>query len=273
MASATYNSDLTHDGLSAVIESVEQLTINEDEVSAIPGLSVRDVDLDVDGAYIFGGDPGSVDAGVVEVTLYASNGTTSLRAELNEYTFLVGDGVDDGIMSFRASLGGANRALAGLTYRGKIDFYGTDDIVVTVDDGGRFGRGSLCEESAMRGAGELDGSYAACPQVTSPKRRSIICRIPLGFGSESRQLNRISGSSEFGNKMATNSTGCIQYQKSLGDAAYWPRENIYSRNVNVVCLGLLECGSVCLITKMEGIEEDGLPITESNVNTPFRINR
>ena len=215
MASATYNSDLTHDGLSAVIESVEQLTINEDEVSAIPGLSVRDVDLDVDGAYIFGGDPGSVDAGVVEVTLYASNGTTSLRAELNEYTFLVGDGVDDGIMSFRASLGGANRALAGLTYRGKIDFYGTDDIVVTVDDGGRFGRGSLCEESAMRGAGELDGSYATCPQVTSPTRRSIICQIPLGFDSKSRQLNRFSGSSEFGHKIDTNSTGCIQSQKNI----------------------------------------------------------
>lgn len=164
--SATYNmSKLTYDGLSPVIESVDELTVNEDEISAIPDLSVRDVDLDVDGAYIFGGDPGSVDAGLVEITLYASNGTTSLGGDLSEYKFLVGDGVDDGIVAFRASLGGANRALAGLMYRGKIDFYGTDNIVVTVDDGGRFGRGSLCEEGAMRGAGELDGNYPACPQV------------------------------------------------------------------------------------------------------------
>lgn len=191
MASATYNlSKLTYDGLSPVIESVDPLTINEDEVSAIPDLSVRDVDLDVDGAYIFGGDPGSVDAGFVEITLYASNGTTSLGADLNDYTFLVGDGVNDGIMSFRASLGGANRALAGLTYRGKIDFYGTDDIVVTVDDGGRFGRGSLCEEGAMRGAGELDGNYPACPQVTSSKHRSIVSRTPSGRGSYSCEFVR-----------------------------------------------------------------------------------
>lgn len=189
MASATYNlSKLTYDGLSAVIESVDQMTVNEDQVTAIPGLSVRDVDLDVDGAYIFGGDPGSVDAGLVEITLYASNGTTSLGTDVNEYTFLVGDGVDDGIMSFRASLGGANRALAGLTYRGNIDFYGTDDIIVTVDDGGRFGRGSLCEEGAMRGAAELHGNYPACPQVANPKHRSNVCRIPRDEGPTAMDL-------------------------------------------------------------------------------------
>lgn len=169
MAYATYDSSrLTHDGLSGVVESVDLLTVKEDQDTAVPGLSVRDADVDVDGLYIFGGDPGPVDGGLVEITLYASNGTTSLGAGVIGYTFLVGDGVDDRIVSFRASLGGANRALAGLTYRGNIDFYGTDDLVVTVDDGGRFGRGVLCEQSATPGGGgsDLDGDYPACPQVT-----------------------------------------------------------------------------------------------------------
>ncbi|CAN0304441.1 unnamed protein product, partial [Ectocarpus sp. 12 AP-2014] len=104
------------------------LSVSEDKDLAVPGLSVRDVDLRVDGT-------------LLEITLFASNGTTSLGTGVSGCSFLVGDGVDDGIMSFRASLGSVNRALAGLTYRGKADFYGTDDLVVTVDDGGRFGRG------------------------------------------------------------------------------------------------------------------------------------
>lgn len=169
MASATYDSSrLTHDGLSSVVESVDLLTVSEDKNTAIPGLSVRDVDLDLDGEYIFGGDPGFLDDGLVEITLYSSNGTTSLGAGIIGYTFLVGDGVDDEIMSFRASLAGANRALAGLTYRGKNDFYGTDALVVTVDDGGRFGRGVLCEESLTQVRVELGGDYQACPKVSSP---------------------------------------------------------------------------------------------------------
>lgn len=189
MASATYDSSkLTHDGLSGVVESVDLLTVSEDKDTAIPGLSVRDVDLDIDGAYIFGGDPGFVDGGLVEITLYSSNGTTSLGAGVTGYTFLVGDGVGDGIMSFRASLAGANRALAGLTYRGKNDFYGTDDLVVTVDDGGGFGRGTLCEESSTLGGIELGDDYQPCPQVLSklqgkPRHvRVVLSRLGLTCG-------------------------------------------------------------------------------------------
>lgn len=168
MASATYNpSRLTHDGLSSLVDSVDQLSVSEDKDLAVPGLSVRDVDLGVDGTSIFGGDPGFVDSSLLEITLFASNGTTSLGTGVSGCTFLVGDGVDDGIMSFRASLGGVNRALAGLTYRGKADFYGTDDLVVTVDDGGRFGRGALCEDSSSIGGVEVGGDPPPCPQVMS----------------------------------------------------------------------------------------------------------
>lgn len=174
MVHATYNSSkLTHDGLSGVVESVDLLAVSEDQETSVPGLSVRDADLDADRLHMFGGDPGAVDDGLVEITLYASNGTTSLGAGVTGYTFLVGDGVDDKIMSFRASLAWANRALAGLTYRGKVDFYGTDELVVTVDDGGRFGRGALCEESTNSGGDDLDGDYLACPQVPSKMNGTI----------------------------------------------------------------------------------------------------
>lgn len=191
MASATYDSSrLTHDGLSGVVESVDLFTASEDKDTAILGLSVRDADLDVEGNYIFGGDPGSVDSGLLEITLYASNGTTSLGAGVTGYTFLVGDGVDDGIMSFRASLDGANRALGGLTYRGKIDSYGTDDLVVTVDDGGRFGRGVLCEERQAQAAGiDLGGDYQACPQVLSPLEQVSCCMARSAWFESSALTN------------------------------------------------------------------------------------
>ncbi|CAM9843433.1 unnamed protein product, partial [Hapterophycus canaliculatus] len=113
--------------------------VREDQDTAVAGLSVRDVDLAVEGAYVFGGGPGSADGGFIEVTLSSTNGTTTLGNGATGYTFLVGDGVANRLMSFRASLAGAIRALGGLTYRGEADFYGTDELVVTVDDGGSFG--------------------------------------------------------------------------------------------------------------------------------------
>lgn len=164
---ATYDSSTkTHDGLSDVIGSVDLLTVKEDKDIAVPGLAVRDVDLDVDGAYIFGGDPGPKEDGLLEITLHASNGTISLGAGAVGYIFLVGDGVDDRILAFRASLAGINRALAGLTYRGRPDFYGTDDLVVTVDDRGNHGWGALCFEPASRGV-HLGDDYTSCPQVVN----------------------------------------------------------------------------------------------------------
>lgn len=163
--SATYDpSARTHDGMSDVVDSVDVFIVTEDQGAVVPGLSVRDVDLDSGGALFFGGGPGPTDNGLIEITLYASNGTTSLGSGASEYIFLAGDGVDDGIMSFRALLAGANRALAGLTYRGRTDFYGDDELLVTVDDGGNFGSANLCVESATHVVGLGDG-YTACPQV------------------------------------------------------------------------------------------------------------
>lgn len=172
MDSATYDpSTLTHDGLSNVVESVDLLSVREDQDMAISGILVRDVDLVVEGEHAFGGDPGSADGGFIEITLSSSNGSTTLGNGVAGCTFLVGDGVDNQIMSFRASLTGANRALAGLTYRGKADFYGTDELVVTVDDGGSFGLGSLCEDnSAHRSVYPGGDGYPACPQVKPPSK-------------------------------------------------------------------------------------------------------
>lgn len=172
-ALATHDSSTrTHDGMSDVVDSVEELIVREDQSIAVPGLSVRDVDLDAGGALFFGGGPGRTDNGLIEVTLYASNGTISLGGGLSGYTFLAGDGVDDRIVSFRASLAGTNQALAGLTYRGRTDFYGTDELLVTVDDGGNFGLATQCVESPTHGV-ELSDDYTACPQVIHTSYKTV----------------------------------------------------------------------------------------------------
>lgn len=166
-ASATYDtSTRAHDGLSNVISTVDLLSVREDQDILVPGLSVRDVDLNMDSGHVFGGDASSDHGGLLEITVYASNGTTSLGSGTVGYAFLVGDGAHDRILAFRTNLVGANRALAGLTYRGSTDFYGTDELVVTVDDGGNYGGGTLCAESSRRVGEPYDyGTYAMCSQV------------------------------------------------------------------------------------------------------------
>lgn len=151
-SASTYNSSmLTHDGLSHVVLAVDVLITREDQSSLVPGLSVRDVDLTLGKGPTFGGGPEAMDGGIIEVTVYASNGTVSVGTGSAGYVFLVGDGMDDRLVAFRTTLAGANQALAGLMYTGLNDFYGTDDLVVTVDDLGNYGRGSLCPD------GEADG--------------------------------------------------------------------------------------------------------------------
>ena len=162
---ATYDSSRrTHDQISDTVQSVATLTLREDQDTAVPGLSVRDVDLDVTEAYTFGGDPGPVDGGLLEVIISASNGTTSLRAGTTGVLFLVGDGSDDRVLAFRASLAGANRALAGLMYRGQRDFYGSDVLVVMVDDGGEYGWGVLCPAGVSYDV-DITREFSRCPQV------------------------------------------------------------------------------------------------------------
>lgn len=151
-SASTYDSSmLTHDGLSDIVLAVDVLTTREDQGSSVPGLSVRDVDLTLGKAPTFGGGPEAMDGGIIEVTVYASNGTISVGTGSAGYLFLVGDGIEDRMIAFRTTLAGANQALAGLMYTGLNDFYGTDDLVVTVDDLGNYGRGSLCSDSEVDG--------------------------------------------------------------------------------------------------------------------------
>lgn len=162
--SASYDSSRTsHDGLSFVIESVEAMRVAEDQYKPIPGISVRDIDLDFGDDHIFGGDPDYTD-GLIEVAIFANNGTVSLEAGATGCMFLIGDGEDDMVVAFRSSLADANRALVGLHYRGRPDYYGTDELLVTVDDRGNCGRGSLCAPSIAYGS-DASGKYGPCSQV------------------------------------------------------------------------------------------------------------
>lgn len=166
--SATYDlSTRTHDHVSDIIQSVDTFTVREDQDTNVRGLSVRDVDLDVTGGNTFGGDWSLSDSGIVEITISCSNGTVSLSPGTKGVLFLVGDGSNDRVLAFQASLVGANRALAGLTYRGQRDLYGNDELVIMVDDGGNYGWGVLCPVDLSYGV-ELGEKLTRCPQVTSP---------------------------------------------------------------------------------------------------------
>ncbi|CAM9142464.1 unnamed protein product, partial [Choristocarpus tenellus] len=145
----------THDGLSATVVGVDVIIAREDVDTLLEGLWVRDVDL---GHYD--------DKAMMEVTLYASNGTLSLPGGVSLAVFLAGDGHDDQSISFRASLPNINRALSGLTYRGRQDFFGTDEVIITVSDLGHHGQGILCSRGARGRAGQHGLNYhqGGCPQ-------------------------------------------------------------------------------------------------------------
>jgi ELWxxDGT repeat protein len=106
----------------------------EDQVLPLTGISVRDVDVDE--------TPG----GLLQVTIYASNGTVSI-APSQLQVFTVGDGVDDKVLAFKATLENANLALASLYYRANTDFFGTDTVIVSVEDLGNTGKGPWCAMS------------------------------------------------------------------------------------------------------------------------------
>ncbi|CAM9199449.1 unnamed protein product, partial [Discosporangium mesarthrocarpum] len=161
---------LNHDGISAMISSVDTVIAQEDIETVLPSIRVRDVDIGPvgggSGAIFYPGDP-------VEVTLYATNGTLSLPKVTWIHDFLTGDGQDDQAMSFRATLTDVNEALGGLTYSGRQDHNGGDEVIITVRDLGRHGRGLNC----IHGGDVSDvkytvkGDYPNCPQsdtVTIP---------------------------------------------------------------------------------------------------------
>lgn len=115
--------------------SVDRIDVYEDIPSVIP-VSIADLDIDYTYAARF------------DVTLSSPFGLLSLGSTAG-LTFLRGDGVKDPIVRFFASVSATNAALAGLVYVSRQDYYGTDNITVTVSDQGYTGSGGAKWDSQM----------------------------------------------------------------------------------------------------------------------------
>ncbi|HEX5182776.1 MAG TPA: Ig-like domain-containing protein, partial [Allosphingosinicella sp.] len=106
-------------------------TLNEDSSTAIPGMSISDVDTVL------------APNGVYEVTISATHGVITLTT-LTGLTFTAGDGTADGSMTFHGTLADINTALATASYAGNANYNGSDQVSLHVTDtfGGIVATGS-----------------------------------------------------------------------------------------------------------------------------------
>ncbi len=95
-------------------------------------LSISDVDLD---------------GGTLVVSLSANNGTRITLPTTNSLVFSLGDGTDDTAMTFLGTLAGVNTALNGLSVTALPSFIGASSLVVTSNDQGGTGAGSVGQDT------------------------------------------------------------------------------------------------------------------------------
>lgn len=110
------------------------LSVNEDEVLAIEGISIFDVDIN------------EVANTKIEVRMEVSFGTLKFREEdLSTLEFTQGSGNGDKLIIFSSSLSSANQALSGLEYLGDLNYNsntsGNDFLNIQVNDLGNTGSG------------------------------------------------------------------------------------------------------------------------------------
>jgi hypothetical protein len=108
-------------------------SVDEDTSVTITGITVDDVDVDEVGAA----------KNTLQVTLEAGHGTMTL-SDPAVVTFTVGDGADDSTMTFTGTRDQVNRAIHSITYTPDEDYFGSDNIGITVDDRGHTGSGGPC---------------------------------------------------------------------------------------------------------------------------------
>jgi len=118
--------------------------VNDAPVNSVPGTQ----SVLQDGTLVFSTGNGNtlsvadVDAGMVRVTLTASNGLLTLSG-ISGLSLLVGNGngTGDGTMVFEGALGDINNALAGLSFAPTAGYYGPASVQITTDDLGQSGSG------------------------------------------------------------------------------------------------------------------------------------
>ncbi len=109
-----------------------------------------------DTSLVFNGQNGNaisftdVDAGqgIVQATIHVTNGLFSL-SQTTGLTFSIGDGTDDDRMVFTGELADINAALQGLTYTPIVDFSGSAELGLIIDDQGNTGSGGPLSASRL----------------------------------------------------------------------------------------------------------------------------
>ncbi len=118
--------------------------VNDAPVNSVPGAQVTNQDTPL----VFSSANGNVisisdvDAGSnsVQATVEAANGTLTLNG-VGGLTFTVGDGINDGFMTFTGTLADINAALDGLTFDPTPGFTGSAGVRIAVDDLGHSASG------------------------------------------------------------------------------------------------------------------------------------
>lgn len=132
-------------------------TINVTAINDAPVInSPQSQSVGEDTPLIFNGQNGNaisftdVDAGqgIVQTTIHVTNGLFSL-SQTTGLSFSIGDGTDDDRMVFTGKLADINAALEGLTYTPTVDFSGSAELGVIIDDQGNSGSGGPLSDSRL----------------------------------------------------------------------------------------------------------------------------
>lgn len=107
----------TPDGLTRRIVHVSTLAAVEDVPRPVPDVRIRDVDATESFGAVATGASSPATAGLVEVSLFATNGTLSINPASPVALYTAGDGTKDQSLSFRATVANANEALKTLVYQ------------------------------------------------------------------------------------------------------------------------------------------------------------
>ena len=124
------------------IVSIDVTAVNDAPTQLVPGIQEADDARTV----VFSSSGGNaiqvsdVEAGTVQVTLRAANGTVTLGS-LAGLSFGAGDGSSDDVVTFAGSLPAVNAALEGLRFQAGATFEGVASVEVTTDDLGGTGAG------------------------------------------------------------------------------------------------------------------------------------
>jgi len=136
-------------------------TVAEDTLLTFNGISISDVDVGV---------------GVMQVSLALGNGQTPAQGTLNltnttNLTVVTGTPAIGSSITFNGSLTDINNALAALTYTPNLNYNGSDQLSITVSDGGNTGSGGVLSANGL-----IDINVTAvndAPVVIVPGAQSI----------------------------------------------------------------------------------------------------